>query len=199
QCMDFHYVEEVRKEAFEFYKNAWFTLMTQGHAAFTGSQAKVMDVITSFSSWLGDLGNELEKAKTTLKESSVASATLANVPPEALGQALITIMESREPSDFRSIMTILYSTLRKDANVGSDKSANHKLKWTLRCAAGIAIPAQDGPDREAKKGEALKQGIRKIRTFGKGTGYFDKDGFEQRRNVAFLSEFNTMLMENGVH
>src|SRR5690606_23473909 len=107
QCMDFHYVEEVRKDAFEFYKNARFTLMTQGHAAFTGSQAMVRDVITTFDTWLGKLEKRLDKVKENITQSSAASATLANVPPEALGQALITIMQTRESSDFNSILTIL--------------------------------------------------------------------------------------------
>lgn len=103
-----------------------------------------------------------------------------------------------EASDFKSIMIFLNSTSRRDANVGTAKSAKHKLKWTVRCASGIFIPDMDGPDTKAKKEEALKAGIQKIRTFGKGTGYFYEDGSEQERNEGFLSEFNSLSRDKEV-
>ena len=51
-------------------------------------------------------------------------------------------MKTREQDDFRSILNILNSTLRWNAKVKSDPSANHKLKWTLRFVWEIAVPAK---------------------------------------------------------
>jgi hypothetical protein len=197
--VDYHYVVEIQAEAFKAYKNYTFTLMTLGHKVLTAETAMVVDVITDFGNWLTDIATDLKTVKKSLFESSVAQGTLSNVPPEALGQALITIMQTREPDDFKSILSILYSTMRPGANVKTDPSANHKLKWTLRAVSGIDIPDVDGPGIQSMKEDAIKKGIKVVRDFGYGVGYTDENGDPQKANLDFISKFQLFMKENGVY
>ncbi len=123
---------------------------------------------------------------------------LANVPPEAKGQALLTIMKTREPDDFLSIKQLLYSTLRRDANVKADPSCNHKLKWTIRSVGYIGDPNSVRPETELEREAALKKGIKKIEDFGNGIGYVDANGNRQDSNKSFLEEFHIILTKYGV-
>jgi hypothetical protein len=107
-------------------------------------------------------------------------------------------MITREEKDFKAIISILYSTVRRGASVKTDPSANHKLKWTLRSIAPILIPDTDGPETDRLKEEALRAGIKKIKDFGYGTGYPMVDGNKPVPKNSFLSEFNEFLKINGV-
>ncbi|MEO7425741.1 MAG: hypothetical protein ABI036_11180 [Fibrobacteria bacterium] len=197
-CMDYHFVVEIKKAAFDAYKNYAFTLMTLGHKALTAEKAVAVDIITNFGDWLSKVGSKLDEIKKAIAESSVATGTLSNVPPEALGQALITIMQTREQDDFRSIMVILNATIRPGANIKTDPSANHKLKWTLRSVSSLLSPDEDRASAEAKKGAAMQAGIKKIEEFGLGIGYLDADGNQQAQDDSFLKKFHALLKEKGV-
>lgn len=197
-CADFHFVMEIEKVAFQAYKNYTFTLMTLGEAAFTAQKALVTEVITHFGNWFENLGNKFDDVKKSLLASSSHSSALLNVPPEALGQALITIMRTRESGDFRSILSILYSTVRRNANTKTDPYAIHKLRWTLRFASGILDLDMDMSITEAEKETALKAGIKKLMDFGYGRGYVDKKGNPQDPNDDFIRELRDLLMKYEV-
>lgn len=198
--VDYHYVKDISSEAFEAYKNYAFTLMTEGKGALIDGVALVGGVIGEFTGWLKGIGLKIEKIKASLSESSYYGATLSKVPPEALGQALLTIMHTREEEDFKPIIWILYSTVRRGADYRKDESATHKLKWTLRSVASeVVVPEDDkDPTYEAKKEEALRKGIQKLVDFGKGIGYADRNGKAQERNEDFLHKLQVLLHENGV-
>ncbi len=197
-CVDFHYIGEVGAEAFKAYSNYYFTLMTEGEHALVREMEVAGELVTDFGSWLQRQAHKLDDIKNSLSASSYHGAILARVPPEALGQALITIMQTREPDDFRSILWMLNSTLRRGANVKTDPSANHKLKWTLRAVSGMATSDVKTPEKDAQKDEALRLGIEKIRRFGVGIGYLEKNGDKQKPNKVFQQQFEALLTSNGV-
>ena len=141
----------------------------------------------------------IREARNKTSVDPILSTLIIYTHAEALGQALLTLIRSREQDEFRSIFWILHSSARQGASVKTDPSANHKLKWTLRAVTDIDIPEKDGPETEAKKDEALMLGIKKIEEFGRGTGYFETDGSPAKRSVSFLEIFYTLLEENGVH
>ncbi len=199
KCMDFHFVEEVNAEAFKAYKDISFTLMAMGETVFTAEKKFVKNLIGEITDLAKAIPKKIEKIKENLQTSTRHSSTLNNVPPEALGQALQTIMKTREQSDFRMIMDILYSTVRPGRNPKEDPSARHKLECTLRCATEIQVPAKDGPGSDALKEQALKEGIERIEDFGNGFGYpHDKNGNAPKKNLVFLGDFNDFLIQNGV-
>jgi hypothetical protein len=165
---DFHFMKEIDTEAFNAYAKYAFTLMTLPNGALVAQDPYVQEVITDFGGWLRRQGEkDIKQFKKNFAENSIARATLAKVPPEALGQALITVMKTHEPDDYRQILMLLNSAVAADVDVKSDPSANHKLKWTLRFASG-SISADDSPQaKAAKKDAALQAGILAIREFGK--------------------------------
>jgi hypothetical protein len=195
--VDYRYVAEVSTEAFEAYKNYSFTLMTEGKAALVDGVALAVEVVGDFKTWLIRTGDQLRKFKHSLTESSYYGATLGKVPPEALGQALITIMQSRHEKDFDAIYWILCSTVRRGSTPHNSPSADHKLKWTLRAASGIIFPRAIHPEHEIKKEEALRKGIQAIQEFGMAGGHWAQDR-SQRINREFLIKFNRLLCEQGI-
>lgn len=197
-CMDYHYVVEIQAAAFLAYKNYAFTLMTLGHKALTAEKAMAVEIITNFGAWLEKAKTRLQEIKQALADSSVAQATLSNVPPEALGQALITLMQTREQSDFRSILLILNSTVRPRADVKTDPSANHKLIRTLQSLTDLLTPEEKGSAMKAGQGEGVKPAIKKIEDFGKGIGYVDKNGKKPKSNEEFLDDFHALLLKYEV-
>ena len=197
-CVDFHFVGELEKDAFEMYKNYSFTLLTLGHKAFTAEKEVVGDVITSFKHWYDTLSDRAKKVKDAIIDASSATGTLSIVPPEALGQALITIMSTQESDDFGAIMRILNSTVRSSADFKTDPSANHKLKWTLRSVSGLLSPDEDRAATEAKKGEAVKLGIKRIEDFGRGIGVKTAQGAPGVENFDFLDRFHAFLRKHGI-
>jgi hypothetical protein len=197
ECMDFHFIKEINGPAFKAYTDYWFTLMTLGEAALTAEKKLVVKVIDDFPDWFQGVIPDFASLKKNLWNSSRHSSALNNVPPEALGQGIRTMMKVREDEDFRAIMGYLYSTVRRGANVKTDPSANHKLKWVLRCVSDIKIPDEDGPGVEALKESALRAGIKKIEDFGNGIGCVDMDGNKPKPSRPFLEEFHTWLKENG--
>jgi hypothetical protein len=138
--------------------------------------------VADFSNAIQTAKDKMADVKMHMRDSSWQHALLAKVPPEALGAALVTVMKTREPDDFKNIMGILYSTVRKGADPRIDPSANHKLKWTLRVVSELQITELD---KEAKKEEALRLGIRRIEDFGTG-------------DFIFLEEFWRLLENNGL-
>jgi hypothetical protein len=172
--------------------------MTVVSLPMTAEAALAMEVITHFPSWFESLAAKVEKVKQSLTESSYQMGALTNVPPEAMGQALLTIMKTREPADFRSIKQFLYSTLRPGADVKKDPSCNHKLKWTIRSVGYIGDPKAVRPETEIEREAALKKGIKKIMDFGLGIGYVDKNGNPQVKNDDLLEEFQGLLKKYEV-
>ncbi len=197
-CLDYHKMDGADKSTFSAYKNIAFTMMALANLPLTTEEAMANKVITNFPRWLKDIKKEYAKVKETLTESSYRTGALNNVPPEALGQALLTIMKFREQADFRSIMQILCTTTRRNANVGTDPSANHKLKWTLRSVWSMAQENEPSLETDLEREDALKKGIKKIMDFGFGIGYVDKHGNPQDQNDVFLHEFQNLLKKYGV-
>ncbi|MEO6095336.1 MAG: hypothetical protein ABIW76_06555 [Fibrobacteria bacterium] len=203
-CVDYRKVSEISREAFIAYQNYTFTLMILGSKALLDGVITAGEAIGDFKVWLRTKVREMGDTKTRLWDSTGHSSALKGVPPEALGQALQTLMVTREPEDFRSIKCILGSTLAWNAEPWNpkDPSANHKLKWTLRCVTEAEIPEAEGPAKDTKKDEALKAGIKRIRDFGWGTQdgkkYVDKDGNEQETDEKFLDWFEDFLYKNKV-
>ncbi len=198
QCMDFHFVGQIETAAFAAYKDIGYTLMVMGEATFTAEKKVIGNVVDNFAGIFSKTLQEIRTIKRELWDSTAHSSPLNNVPPEALGQALVTIMITREDKDFKSIMAILYSTVRSGADVKTDPSANHKLKWTLRAIAPILIPDTDGPETEKLKQDALKAGVMKIHDFGKGKGALNGNNQPASSNDSFLEEFHGFLKANMV-
>ncbi len=198
-CMDYHFIVDMDLTTFTAYKNIAFTIMTVVSLPVTAEAALANEVITHFPSWYAKLERNVSKVKQSLTASSYQMGALTNVPPEAMGQALLTIMKTREPDDFRSIKRFLYSTLRRDANVKADPSCNHKLKWTIRSVGYIEDPNSVRPETEAEREAALKKGIKRIMDFGYGIGYVDENGDPQGKNDSFLAEFQGILKKYEVH
>ncbi|MDB5051025.1 MAG: hypothetical protein JWO30_4096 [Fibrobacteres bacterium] len=168
-CVDFHFVAEISAAAYRAYANyAFATLAADIHRA----QAHVdwaNDRVGRFQEWLGGLGGRLEAVKKMLCESSAQRSILRMAPPQALGQALRTIMRTREIGDAKAIRYLLHSTVRPGEATGKELPADHKLKWTLRYVSGLAIPEEEGPERESMKEAALKAGVERIRASGNGS------------------------------
>lgn len=199
RCMDFHFVKEVEATAFTAYKQIGLTLMTLGEAAFTAEKYVVTKVVGNVGEIFAKGLEEVKRIKHELWDVTAHSSALNNVPPESLGEALRIIMHTREDKDFRSIMNILYSTVPRGADIKKDPSANHKLKWTLRSVSPILIPDTDGPETEKKKADALKEGIKKIRDFGIGSGYPPINGRPPAPKENFLIDYEDFLRLHGVN
>jgi hypothetical protein len=157
-----------------------------------------VELITHFPTWFGKLGDNYDKVKAAISSSSVATGTLSDVPPEALGQALFTIMKVREQDDFRSIWVYLNATVRPDADPKTDPSANHKLKRALQSLAEAQEPERVGRATDAEKEASLKAGIKRIENFGMGVGYLDMDGNKPEPDPVFLGKFDVFLRKYRV-
>jgi hypothetical protein len=139
----------------------------------------------------------MARIKAEILARSGERSLLRKMPPEALGRVLRVLMLTREPSDFQGIRYILGSTVREGNGPAARVSPDHKLKWVLRSVSDLPIPAAGAPNREAKKREALEDGIRIIREFGMAEGRWAG----QRGQVgesAFTAWFHRFLTENGI-
>ncbi len=199
-CVDFHFVAEISAAAYRVYTAYAFAAL-QGAA--DGELERMererdweRDQAVRFQAWLDNLGADLEKFKANLWESCAHRSLLRKSPPQALGQAVRTILQSHGRNDSRILMHFLYSTLRPGALPPGDDGADHKLKWTLRHVSDVEIPDRGDPLRERRKAEALQEGIRRIRAFGLE---WDGSGWQAPENDgSFTTRFRQLLRENGL-
>lgn len=192
-CVDFHKVKEIAKDAYEAYMAASTQMIVaeQQHAQFQAQLVRAVagKVAETLRNWILNQEGEFVLSKLHLKKDLAGKrSTLAKMSPESLGLALAVLMKTREESDFDTIMLILGSTTWRNDGTGAKLSPDHKLKWVLRYITGS--PNFDGPDKEQKKAESMKAGIKKLREFGRGTGYPGA-----RSNEAFLEKLNIFLKE----
>ncbi|MDB5102986.1 MAG: hypothetical protein JWP91_675 [Fibrobacteres bacterium] len=203
-CLDFHYVAEITEEAFVAYRNYAFAVFTaeleRGNAVVAATQAQInwtKHALGDFTEWLGDKARELESIKEKITARAGDRSLFRKVPPEALGRLLATVMQTRSQTDFQVIRYILGSTVQDGPSPAKAASGDHKLKWTLRSVSEIVIPAGPETVKEAKKEEALRDGIRIIREFGSASGKWEENG-QGKSDKAFLPWFKAFLAENGV-
>jgi hypothetical protein len=162
-CVDFHFVAVIAKEAFAAYRDYAFAFFT---------------------------------AEDDIHSRIGERSRLRRTPPEALGRLLSTLMETREAEDFQGIRFILGSCARTKESA-APISPDHKLKWVLRSVSAIPIPEMAGPERDAQKGEALRDGIRILKDFGRAEGKWrGKPG--QRANREFTDWLEGFLAANGI-
>lgn len=197
-AIDYHKAGEITAEAFRAYADHAFTLLTQGEKALIKGVEATEEAIGDFRGWLSNLDNRLNEIKRNLSECSAYSATLSRVPPEALGQALLTVMKTRKQDDFQTILRILNSTVRPGADCKKDASANHKLVCTMRQISMSSPPGDRYFTAPTQKNEALRMGINKITHFAEGIGYVDEKGRQPRSDEPFFTEFRELLNRNGV-
>lgn len=197
-CMDYHEVLEITDAAFSAYKNYAFTLMTLGGKALTEDAFLIKELIEHFPDWIAQRTvTQIEEAKRSLWSCTGYQGALSHVPPEALGQALITIMKTREEDDFRHILQILYSTMRPGADIKTDPTANHKLICTLQAVWALQLPENKMPGSDEEKKTALQKGIKAILDFGTGKSP-NQPGKYTKQNGKFIDEFYSILETYGV-
>lgn len=188
ESVDFHYVTEITEEAYAVYKNYAFALIAEGEETLLQGANHAVNSVSNFGHWLVEKKDQLADIEKNIMGASLRQVMYQDLPPEALGQAIVTIMKIRTDEDFPVILDILESS-------GSD----HKFKWILRVVSQMKIPEKDEDGRDKASGEALMAGIQKIEDFGLGVGYFDIHGKPQNQDKRFLAAFHALLEKNGVH
>ncbi|MBW8888833.1 MAG: hypothetical protein JF616_13845 [Fibrobacteres bacterium] len=175
-CVDFHFVAVIAKEAFAAYRNYAFACFTAERHMEEGLLSEAAARVDwarheagDFRRWLGSRAEDLGRVKGKILSRIGERSRLRRSPPEALGQLLATLMETREAEDFQGIRYILGSCAPSEGGPARI-SPDHKLKWVLRYVSAIPIPEMAGPERDAKKGEALRDGIRILKDFGGADG-----------------------------
>jgi hypothetical protein len=203
-CVDFRFVAAVSAEAFAVFRNyafAWFTAERHSEADLRSALGARVDwarhEADDFTRWIGGRAADLGKIKAAILSRVGERSRLRRTPPEAMGRLLATLMASREAGDFQGIRFILGSCACSKDGTAARVLPDHKLKWVLRCVSAHAIPAADGPEREAKKEAALQDGIRSLREFGTAEGKWQGEP-EQRPNAGFTAWLDGFLAENGI-
>ncbi len=203
-CVDFHFVAEITGDAFAAYRNYAFALMTGECRREESLQALgraeidwARHLVGSFAEWVRERSAYVGRIKAEILARSGERSLLRKMPPETLGRVLATLMLTREPSDFQGIRYILGSAVREGEGAAARVSPDHKLKWVLRSVSDLPIPAADGPEREAKKREALEDGIRIIREFGMAEGRW-AGAPGQNGDAPFTAWFHRFLTDNGI-
>lgn len=203
-CVDFHFVAEITGDAFAAYRNYAFALMTgecgREESLQESGRAEIdwaRHLVGHFAEWVRESAAHMARIKAEILARSGERSLLRKMPPETLGRVLATLMLTREPSDFQGIRYILGSAVREGEGAAARVSPDHKLKWVLRSVSDLPIPAADGPEREAKKREALEDGIRIIREFGMAEGRW-AGAPGQYRDATFTAWFHRFLRDNGI-
>ncbi len=187
ESADSHYVSEIAQAAFVTYKNFAFAKIVEAELILEHGAHKAIDEVHNFEHWLSKNINKIDKIKSRIIGAPLRQIMYKDIPPEALGQAIITLMHGRETADFPAILDILKSA-----------ESDHKFKWILRITSQISLPNRDNPTYEKTSGEALKAGIKRINDFGYGIGYSDSQHKEPKSNENFLDQFQELLQKNGI-
>jgi hypothetical protein len=178
--VDYHYVFEVSEEAYRALTNYSFAKMVHAGHWIDGKADQAMGLVADFDYWLNSNRHKIEVPKERLTEAAAQRSSLRFSTPHAIGQALIAIMQTRETSDFKSIMWMLYSAESK-----------HKLEWILRVVSQKKIAGTGVVEIKTSQAEALKAGAEKIRAFGIGPDPL-------AANTEFLNEFDALLKSKGI-
>jgi hypothetical protein len=178
--VDYHYLEEITEEAYDVLTHYGFAKMVQAGHWIDEQADHAMGLVADFDAWLGSHQGEIKRPKQNLTEAAAQRSSLRYATPEAIGQGLITIMQTREETDFKSIMWMLYSS-----------DSTHKLEWILRIVSQDRRKGTGVAEIKHIQSESLKAGIERIRAFGRGST-------PHSVNQAFLSEFQSLLNSKGI-
>lgn len=177
--VDYHHVFEITEEAYAALTDYGFAKMVASGHWLDGKADQAMGLVADFDHWLLSNRGRIGIPKSRLTEAAAQRSGLRYSTPEAIGQAIIAIMVTREEADFKSILWMLYSA-----------DSRHKLEWILRVVSRLPRKGTSVVEIKAKQAKALKIGVAKIRAFGIGDG---KDP-----NGPFLSEFHDLLASKGI-
>jgi len=195
ECVDFHFVAAIAKEAFAAYRNFAFACFTVERHLEDGLTAAAAGIDWARHAVV-DLGGGAEDggpSKRAILSRIGERSRLRRAPPETLGRLLGALLETREADDFRGIRYILGSCAPTEGTAAG-VSPEHKLKWVLRCVSEIPIPDGAGPERDAQKAAALRDGVRILRDFARAEGKWSGQ-MPDREFTAWLEGF---LAANGV-
>ena len=179
---EFHRMVEIELAAFTAYKDYAFALAVEGVEIAQLGAIAAMAKVHHFEYWLEQRKEEIAKLGEKVKGNSLREVMFQKMPPEALGQAILTVMLTREETDFDTIIDILKAS-----------ESSHETKWVLRNVGRIKMESNVSPHFEKEKERALKAGIKKIEDFGKGVGYLDKDGSAAKANLDFLGQLTGIV------
>lgn len=199
ECVDFHFVAAIAKEAFAAYRNFAFVCFTverhleEGLAAAAAGIDWARHAVVDLPHGLGGGAEDRGRIKRAILSRIGERSRLRRAPPETLGRLLAALLETREADDFRGIRYILGSCAPMQGTAAS-VSPEHKLKWVLRCVSGIPIPDGAGPERDAQKAAALRDGVRILRDFARAEGKW-RGQLPDGEFTAWLEGF---LAANGV-
>lgn len=198
-CVDYHYVADVRRQAFDAFSGfAWF-LLAAGREALHRAEGAVSGFLSDTEGWLRALpSGRLASIKSNLRGNSVHVASLGLMPPETLGRAVALLATEPGPGDGDAVLRILHAALRRGADFRRDASANHKLKWILRHAGDRGMPERDSGAYAAAKETALRDGIRRLRESGMRDGGGDESGNGPGGGGGFAAGLEKLLRENGL-
>jgi hypothetical protein len=198
-CVDYHYVADVRRQAFDALSGfAWY-LLAAGREALHRAEGAVSGFLSDTEGWLRALpGSRLAAIKSNLRGNAVHVASLGLMPPETLGRAVALLATEPGPGDGDAILRILRAAVRRGADFRRDASASHKLKWILRHAGNREMPARDSGAYAAAKEAALRDGIRRLRESGIRDGGADETGTGPDDGSGFAAGLEKLLRENGL-
>lgn len=182
RAVDYHFVAEIAAEAFAAFRNYAFACAVKAKEIVGEGVEAALEEVRDFRVWLRENLKDIDKIKSELRQSRFNGFGVYRSPPEALGQALIVLMQTREEEDFEEMKEVL----RQNPN-------GHKLKWILRTVSEVPLPERTHFKYEAKKKEALRKGIERIRAFGSGDPARD-----QEPNEEFLKYFDNLLEWRGI-
>ncbi len=202
ECVDFHFVAAIGKEAFAAYRNFAFACFTVERHLEDGLAAAAAGIDWARHA-LGDIphgpgkgAEDRGRIKRAILSRIGERSRLRRAPPEALGRLLAALMETREADDFRGIRYILGSCAHRE-EAAAGVSPEHKLKWVLRCVSAAPIPDGVGADRDARKASALRDGVRILRDFARAEGKW-RGMPGQMPDGEFTTWLEGFLAANGV-
>lgn len=200
-CVDFHFVAEISGRAYAAYRNCAFAALIADARLAQAEVDWAREQKEGFRTRLARLGAGIRRIKERLATAAGQRSLLRKAAPEALGQAIRTIMRVREADDSSLILFFLNATVRAGKNADGSRDAphpspDHKLKWTLRYVSDLRIPEAEGPARERMKALALKDGAARIRAYA-----MERDAEAADRppqgGGSFLARFQRLLADSG--
>lgn len=181
--VDCHHVVEITADAYRAFKNISFVWLNKGLKGIDAISEATIREVDEFNKWLADIAAKNFPSVKAHLTGSAGHGYNRYLAPEALGQTLVTIMQTWSATDAKAIMWFLNAA-----------ETPHKLRWVIRFVSRIDIPPETHPMHKPRKKEAYEIGKQKLLDFADGIAPHGA-----RKDMTLRIELETIFLRAGNH